>query len=195
MMDVHLIRHGKTKANEQKLYYGQTDIPLLETGIEELVSLKNQGIYPPPAAMFFTSGLLRTEQTIDILYGNVARIAVPGMAEYHFGLFEMKSYEELKEREDYQAWITDETGVVSCPGGESKKQFKRRIIEGYAYVLSKILQTGSNSAFVSCHGGTICCIMEFLMPGQKNFYEWQPQPARGYTLTYISEWFQGYVKI
>ena len=195
MMEIHLIRHGKTLANEKKLYCGKTDLPLSEIGKEELISLINQGIYPPPADMFFTSGLLRADQTLDVIYGNVGRITVPDIAEYHFGLFDMKSYEELKEQDDYQAWITDETGVVSCPGGESKIQFEKRIIEGYTCILDKLLQAGSNSAFVSCHGGTITCIMEYLMPGQKNFYEWQPQPGRGYTLYYVSEQFQGYVII
>ena len=195
MMDIHLIRHGKTKANEQKRYCGKTDLPLSEAGQEELISLINQGIYPPPADMFFTSGLLRTELTLDVLYGNVGRIAVPDIAEYHFGLFEMKSFDELKDQDDFRAWVADEAGVVPCPGGESKKQFKKRIIEGYARILGKVTQAGSNSAFVSCHGGTINCIMEYLMPGQKNFYEWQPQPGRGYTLYYVSEQFQGYVII
>ena len=195
MMEIHLIRHGKTKANEQKLYCGNTDLPLSATGEDELILLKNQGIYPTLADMFFTSVLLRTEQTLDILFGNVDRIAVPGIAEYHFGLFEMKSCEELKEQDDYQAWITDEAGVVSCPGGESKQQFSKRVIEGYSSILDKALQSGGNSALVSCHGGTITCIMEHLMPGQKNFYEWKPQPGRGYTLAYISGQFQGYVKI
>ena len=194
-MEIHLIRHGKTLANEKKLYCGQTDLPLSETGREDIISLKNQRTYPPPAEIFFTSGLLRAEQTLEILYGNVGRITVPDIAEYHFGLFEMKSYEELKERNDYQAWITDEAGGVSCPGGASKQQFTERIIEGYAGILDKALQAGNNSVFISCHGGTITCVMEHLMPGQKNFYEWQPQPGRGYTLTYISGQFQGYAKI
>ena len=194
-MEIHLIRHGKTLANEKKLYCGQTDLPLSGTGREELISLKKQRTYPPPADMFFTSGLLRTEQTLTIIYGDCLRKPLPELAEFHFGLFEMKSYEELKEQDDYRAWITDEAGAASCPGGEGKKQFEKRIIEGYAGILDKVLQSGSNSAFVSCHGGTITCIMEHLMPGQKNFYEWQPQPGRGYTLMYISERFQGHVRI
>lgn len=194
-MELCLIRHGRTEANEKKLYCGHTDLPLSEGGKEELIALKKQSIYPLPVGMFFASGLLRTEQTIDILYGNVGRIAVPDIVEYHFGLFEMKSYEELKERDDYQAWITDETGVVPCPGGESKQQVEKRVIEGYTCILDKALQAGSNSAFVSCHGGTIACIMEYLCPKSKNFFGWQPQPGRGYALSYISERFQGYTKI
>ena len=191
-MEIHLIRHGKTLANEKNLYYGQTDLPLSENGAEELVLLKNQGIYPASADMFFTSGLLRTEQTIDIIYGKVGRTRVPGIAEYNFGLFEMKSHDELKDREDYQAWLSDETYETECPGGESRNRFIRRVIEGYSGLLSMVIRSASVSAFVSCHGGTIVRVMEHLQPDMNNFYNWLPQPGRGYTLIYAEGRFCKY---
>jgi len=186
MMELHLVRHGRTFANEKWLYCGQTDVPLTESGKAELITLKNQGIYPPPADMFFTSGLCRAEQTVDAIYGSVLRTPIPDIAEYNFGVFEMKSHEELKERENYQAWITDETGTVPCPGGESKVQFNKRILGGYSHILNSALHSGCNSVFVLSHGGTIACIMEFLRPKIKNIYEWLPQSGRGYSLSYIS---------
>jgi len=190
-MEITLIRHGKTIANEKKLYCGQTDLPLSENGAEEIAVLKNQGIYPC-ADMFFTSGLLRCEQTLDIIYGKVQRKAIPDIAEFKFGLFEMKSYEEMKEQDDYQAWITDETGEYQCPQGESRNQFEKRVIDGFSNIVSAIWQ---NSAVAVCHGGTIACIMEYLYPNQKNFYEWQTQPGRGYTLIYLSGELNAYKKI
>lgn len=185
-MEIHLIRHGKTTANEKRLYCGRTDLPLSESGAEEILLLKNQGIYPS-ADMFFTSGLLRTEQTLDIIYGKVNKKVVPDIAEYKFGRFEMKSYEELKEQSDYQTWITDETGDFQCPDGESKKQFDNRVKKGYDRIINEIQQNKCDSAFVSCHGGVIACIMEYLFPNTQNFYEWQPKPGHGYTLVYGSE--------
>lgn len=181
-MEIHLIRHGRTLANEKKLYCGQTDLPLSESGIEEIMVLKDLGIYPA-ADRFFTSGLLRTEQTIDIIYGDVHRNAIPYIAEYKFGSFEMKSYEELKDREDYQAWITDETGDYQCPRGESKKQFEKRVTEGFTRILN-IINFENCSAVAACHGGVVACIMEYLYPNAQNFYEWQPEPGHGYTLVY-----------
>ena len=183
---IHLIRHGKTIANEKRLYCGQTDLPLSEKGADEIMLLKNEGTYPA-ADMFFTSGLLRTEQIVDIIYGKVHKKAIPDISEYKFGVFEMKSYEELKEQEDYQAWITDETGDFQCPNGESKNQFNKRIVNGFNNILEEVRQIENCSAFVSCHGGTIACIMEYLYPNTQNFYEWQPKPGRGYTLTYVSD--------
>jgi alpha-ribazole phosphatase len=107
----------------------------------------------------------------------------------------MKSYEELKGQSDYQAWITDETGDYQCPGGESKNQFEKRVINGFNGILNEVRQVGGCSAFVSCHGGTIACIMEYLYPNQQNFYEWQSKPGHGYTLSYVSERLHIYKKI
>jgi alpha-ribazole phosphatase len=180
-----MLRHGHTEANEKKLYCGQTDLPLSENGIKEIESLKNQNIYPEKPDIFFTSGLLRTLQTIDIIYGaDVKSTAEPLISEYKFGRFEMKSYEELKENADYQAWIMDDAGNVECPGGESKNQFNDRIKTGFANILREIRNASVYSAMISCHGGVIVSIMELLNPHTKNFYEWQPKPGRGYTLYY-----------
>ena len=38
-MTIYLIRHGKTEANEKRLYCGSTDLPLSEAGREELRNL------------------------------------------------------------------------------------------------------------------------------------------------------------
>ena len=180
-MKIHLIRHGKTMANEQKLYCGATDIPLSEAGIAELCSLKEQNIYPKSAGVYYTSGFKRTEQTLDLLYGSVQRSALPEFAEFRFGCFEMQSYEMLKGQNDYQMWITDETGLVTCPGGDNKQGFTRRVIDGYIKLTSNA--RNELDSLIVCHGGVIACIMEYLFPDTHNFYEWQPKPGRGYTLT------------
>jgi len=179
-----MIRHGKTAANERRLYCGATDLPLSSGGIAELAELKRQGIYPKRADLFFTSGLARAEQTLDLLYGRVQRMALPKLAEFNFGAFEMQSHETLKERGDYQAWISDESGALPCPGGESRQAFARRVAEGYGLLLEH-MQDGKDLLVVS-HGGAIACIMEHLFPGERNFYEWQPMPGRGHALVYAS---------
>jgi alpha-ribazole phosphatase len=192
---IHLIRHGETAANEKKLYCGRTDLPLTVKGIEEIAALKKQGVYPPPADMFFTSGLLRTEQTLEVIYGNVDRERVPGVAEFDFGLFEMKAYDELKDLEEYRIWAEDKTGDVECPGGESKNRFAGRVIESCAFIAETVLQAGSASATVLCHGGVIACIMEHYCPNKKTYYEWLPRPGRGYSLNYTEERFHEFYNI
>ncbi|MCL2377753.1 MAG: histidine phosphatase family protein [Defluviitaleaceae bacterium] len=191
-MKLHLVRHGKTIANQQRLYCGHTDLPLSESGISELLDLKNQNIYPKQADIYITSGLQRTEQTLDLLYGPVERAVMPQLMEYGFGSFEMKSHNDLDGNADYQAWIDDQTGQFACPGGESKQVFSRRVSKGLVVLLAKARKV---SVLAVCHGGVITYIMEELFPGKHNFYEWQPQPGRGYTLTVAPDGDVTYTKI
>jgi len=198
-IEIYLLRHGLTEANEKKLYCGKTDLPLSENGVKEILALKSQNIYPENPDIFFTSGLLRTSQTINLIYGDVETIIEPLIQEYNFGIFEMKSYEQLKDDEIYQKWITDQyvgddahgvpkfnhnPGDFACPGGENTKQFNERVKKGYINILNIIKQSKICSAVISCHGGVIVNILENLMPNVKNFYEWQPKAGRGYILVY-----------
>ena len=68
-----LIRHGITEGNKKRWFYGAADIPLSQEGREELIEQKTDGLYPdvPDGAQFVTSGLVRTEETLELLYGNV----------------------------------------------------------------------------------------------------------------------------
>jgi len=99
----------------------------------------------------------------------------------------------LKEHNNYQAWITDETGLVSCPGGDNKTGFTRRVINGYESLTEN--ETLGNDLLLVCHGGVIVRVMEHLFPNTRDFYEWHPKPGRGYTITYTSSGLQSYKNI
>ncbi|MBS5939592.1 histidine phosphatase family protein [Clostridium sp.] len=178
-LNLYLLRHGKTLANENKLYCGFTDLPLSEKGREELALLKEKISYPE-AGKYFTSGALRANETIGILYGNKEFEEVKGLFEYNFGDFEMKSYEELKDNKDYINWITDESLNFKCPGGESKAEYRKRIKEEFISFIKKIKD--DNSVLLISHGGTIGTILEEFYDSSKSFYEWQPSYGRGYKL-------------
>ncbi|MCL2140426.1 MAG: histidine phosphatase family protein [Dehalococcoidia bacterium] len=184
MNEIVLLRHGKTQATEKQFYCGQTDLPLSESGKEELCLLRRQNIYPPSVDKFFSSGLLRAEQTIDVLYGKVERVALPDLKEYNFGHFEMKGHLELSEQDDYQAWINDSLGTVSCPGGESRNEVRSRVAKGYAKLLESVLAVEKQLVLAVCHGGTIAVIMDLIRPNTDNFAKWLPAPGRGYWLQY-----------
>ena len=66
-MTIYLIRHGKTEANEKHLYCGSTDLPLSKAGKEAL-----QGVhYDIKNVRFITSGMKRTNETLQMLFGDV----------------------------------------------------------------------------------------------------------------------------
>lgn len=187
-----LIRHGITEGNQRRLYYGHSDIPLSDEGRDELEELADSGLYPDSEnASFYTTGLLRTEQTLKIIYGDRPHEVIEELKEINFGRFEMMSYEELKDRDDYQTWIGGDMTKDGPPEGESIGQFAARIKEGFDELMKrhqlKVLSLRHKAedalSVAVCHGGSISVIMEILYPGVKdNFYQWIPDPGHGYIL-------------
>lgn len=180
MMRIVLLRHGRTEGNERMLYYGSTDVPLSLGGREELHTLRAAGGYPDIAGMrVYTSGMRRTEETLDILYGAVPHAAVPAMRELDFGDFEMHTYEELKDDPRFVAWCQGDNERNVTPGGESGEQADRRALAGF----EELLRRGEDFLLV-CHAGPISAIMSRLFPRkEKNRFYWLPDNGRGYLLT------------
>ena len=170
-MTIYLIRHGKTEANEKHLYCGSTDLSLSIAGKEELCKLE----YDIKNVCFLTSGMKRTNETLQILFGDVSYKEEPRFREVDFGDFEMHSYEQLKGREDYQTWLTGDNERNVPPNGESGEQMKVRALEALAEI--------KMDTCIVTHGGVIAAVMESLFPKEgKNRYEWQPKPGRGYCI-------------
>ena len=176
MGDIYLIRHGRTEANEKWLYCGATDLSLSEAGAETLKEIHYE---VPKDCLYITSGMKRTEQTLGILFGEVEHQIDERFKEVNFGIFEMKSYESLKEDAIYQAWISGDNEKNVPPEGESGEQMKKRVLEGL-----QTLQKETKSVVLVTHGGVIAAIMEHLFAAEnKNRYEWQPRPGHGYLIS------------
>ena len=170
-MTIYLIRHGKTEANEKHLYCGSTDLSLSVAGREELQNIR----YDIKNVRFITSGMKRTNETLQMLFGDVPYEVEPRFREVDFGIFEMHSYDQLKDTEEYQAWLAGDNEINVPPKGESGEQMKARVLEA----LSEI----KDDTCVITHGGVIASIMEYLFPNEgKNRYQWQPKPGRGYAI-------------
>lgn len=170
-MTIYLIRHGKTEANEKWLYCGSTDLPLSEKGRKELSQLH----YEIKNARFLTSGMKRTDETLQILFGDVPYETDPRFREIDFGIFEMHSYDELKDTPAYQAWITGDNQANLPPEGESGSQMKQRVLAAFSEI--------REDTCIITHGGVIAAIMEHLFPSEnKTRYEWQPKNGCGYML-------------
>ena len=170
-MTIYLIRHGKTEANEKRLYCGSTDISLSEKGREELRRI----CYDIKIVRFLTSGMKRTNESLKILFGDVPFKEDPRFREVDFGIFEMHSYSELKDNPDYQAWCTGDNEANVPPNGESGLQMKQRVLEAFLEI--------KEDTVIVCHGGVIAAIMEHLFPEEnKTRYDWQPNNGFGYVI-------------
>ena len=175
-MTIYLIRHGKTEANEKHLYCGSTDLSLSDAGKEELRHLH----YEINNVRFLTSGMKRTNETLKLLFGDVPYEVDSRFREVDFGIFEMHSYEELKDTLEYQTWLTGDNEANIPPRGESGLQMKARVLQAFSEI--------KEDTCIITHGGVIAAIMEYLFPGEgKNRYEWQPKPGHGYCIVKNSD--------
>ena len=174
-MKITLVRHGMTAANERRLYCGSSDISLSSNGVEQLKCIHYA---LPDGVRFITSGMRRCDETLMLLFGNVAREVVPDFREIDFGAFELKSYDQLKDDPAYQAWISGDNEKNTPPRGESGEQMARRVLAAF----DKVVSDGRDAVIVT-HGGVIAAIMAFLFPGEGlSRYGWQPVPGHGYVL-------------
>lgn len=174
-MMLYLIRHGRTEANERWLYCGSTDLPLSEDGVERIKKCEKNY---PFAQDYYTSGMNRTEQTLQLLYGNVPHTAVHALREMDFGDFEMHAYNELKTDARYLEWIDGDNFSKCCPNGESGAQMTARVLPAF-----RIIAERGRDAVIVTHGGVIAAIMQELFPEEnKNRYDWQPAAAEGYAV-------------
>ncbi len=197
-----LIRHGITEGNEMHMYYGSTDVSLSERGKHLLEKQRDEGLYPiSETAQFYTTGMLRTEQTLRIVYGDREHGVIEDLRELDFGEFEMHTYEELNSVPEYQKWITAEDSGKAPPGGESIDSFTKRIRRGFdeltvrneLYMLKLRNHRKEAMTICICHGGVISGIMDYIWPGEyKNFFEWIPDPGHGYVLLVEDGSFTGY---
>ena len=179
MRKILLLRHGRTRANDEWLYCGSTDLPLSDRGKEELAAMRQTLDWPDiKGVRVYTSGMRRTEETLSALYGDIPHEIIPGLREMSFGDFEMHSYEQLKDDPVYREWCSGDNERNVTPGGESGEQMTRRVIEAFNVLLSR----GEDFA-VFTHGGPIAALMEFIFPEEgKNRFQWQPGNGCGYLL-------------
>ena len=222
---IHFIRHGITEGIVNRWYYGETDLPLIDEGILQLNKFRDEGIYPSSeSAACYTSGMLRANQTFEVLFGHSNYQVISDLREMNFGSWECKTFDELKALEGFDLWINDKSGTFTFPGGDSSVSFQERVSKGLDELLKRHFLRGcparvtedsedagnpedagkpedaeereENSAIVVCHGGVIasCMCMRRGEP-TKAFWDWIPGPGRGYTVYFEGEKASGYEKI
>ena len=181
MQTIYLIHHGATLATQQNLYCGKSDLPLCPEGVDSLHKSAAKGGWPDPAGKrIITSGMQRTEQTLEALFGTLPHETDPAFREIDYGAFELQSYAQLKEREDYQAWASGDTARSRCPGGESGEDVAARVRPAF----DALLQDGRDTILIT-HGGVLAAIMTDLYPdSMAGRFEWQREPGQGWAVTF-----------
>jgi uncharacterized phosphatase len=114
-----LLRHGQTDWNINFLLQGVTDIPMNQTGIEQ-VKLAAKAIRAEDWDVVLTSPLSRARQTAEIIasqHGYTEIIEQELLIERSFGEAEGLSHEQ---------WRAKYSNLDMIPGGESRTQLAER---------------------------------------------------------------------
>ncbi|WP_158735291.1 histidine phosphatase family protein [Alteribacillus sp. YIM 98480] len=143
---VYFLRHGMTSSNFHKQYCGWSNPPLLKSEVERLKCYAWRVLVDE----VWCSDLLRAVHTADLLFPNASLRSIKSLREIHFGDFEGKTYKELKENSEYQAWLEDFFHTAP-KNGESLTAFRKRIQYGW----EKVTQSKQKSIAVVTHSGWI----------------------------------------
>lgn len=180
---ITLFRHGLTEGNKQKVYMGWNDSPLCE---ETVCQLSSYNLHSEAYDLFISSDLQRCLQTMKLLFPNIVPETIAEFREMHFGSFQGKSYENLKNDENYQLWLKD-YHTYSPPKGESFQQFSNRIKIGWEKVVNQVLSKRARHPFIVTHGGVIKYLLSQYAPVEKEFWDWKISHGHGYELRFQLE--------
>lgn len=177
-LELTLIRHGLTASNEAHKYLGRTDEGLSAEGRRRLQADGRLGKIP--ADVLFSGPMRRCRETAELLFGGRDYLLLPEWTEIDFGDFEGKSYGELLENPDYQAWL-DSGGRLPFPGGESRERFIERTMRGYERLLvllgrqeaarAAAARAGTVRVAAVVHGGTVMALGSALFNG--DYFDYQ----------------------
>lgn len=179
-MRLELIRHGETALQKEHRYQGVTDASLSQEGREKL----RPAAYVP--ARVIVTPLQRTRETAELLFPGVPQLVIPELQEMNFGSFEGKNYLEMEHDPAYRAWV-DGMCLGRCPGGESKKEYVRRVAAAFAALIDRALAEQWRDCIIVAHGGTQMALLEQFATEKKDYYAWQLPCGHGYCLD-VSHW-------
>jgi alpha-ribazole phosphatase len=175
---IALFRHGLTVENKRKAYLGWNDSPLCPETKELSITRRYE--------YYFSSDLQRCISTVQLLFPNTNPFLIEELREMHFGKWEGKTYDELKNDLFYQLWLSDPFHICP-PKGESFHQFTKRVQAGWKRVIQEILSQSIQRCGVMTHGGVIRYLLSELAPEQKAFWSWQTPHDQGFELIFDKE--------
>lgn len=175
---IALFRHGLTEENKRKSYLGWTDSPLCA----EALKLATTSRYDH----YFSSDLNRCITTAELLFPNAKLTLLKEFREMNFGIWERKTYEDLKAIPRYREWIANPFEHFP-PEGESFQQFSRRIQTGWEKITRELVSHCFHSCAVVTHGGVLKYLLMKYAPERKDFWQWRVPHGHGLELVFDRE--------
>ena len=154
---IYFVRHGQTKANKERLLFGQLDWDLNNEGIKQSKQAASK-LSKIKADYIISSPLKRALHTANIIavavgFKPTAIIIDRNLIEKSEGSWEGKSYWQIRKDDPkgYKQWLKD-TFRNRPPKGESVLDLDRRVKKFYKTVLKKY---NNKKIIVVCHSGPI----------------------------------------
>lgn len=154
-MKVYLLRHGETEGNVKGAFFGVSETPLSQKGIQQAKDVYHR-LKSEDIDQVLVSPLSRAQETSQ--YAGFSQYEViDNLREMNFGAFEGLTYKEIEatHKEETSLWIKEGYDYV-FPKGESLEGFYKRVVDTYKKILNKY--RGKNLLIVA-HGGVIRSIL------------------------------------
>ncbi|MCL1847676.1 MAG: histidine phosphatase family protein [Coriobacteriia bacterium] len=189
-MELYIIRHGRTRANELNLYVGRTDHPLSEGGIQQAQQYAQATPYPQVDRVY-VSPLARARQTAAILFPQAEQLVVEGFIEMDFGDFEGLHSDDLQGNPHFVPW-QETKQAPSYPNGESGADFNARVQTALSELIAQAFEAGEERLVVVTHEGVGMTIMANRARPKLPFYRWVFSNCEGYRIQVEkADWDQG----
>lgn len=160
-MKIYVVRHGKTKWNQEKRMQGIKNSDLIGVGIEEAKKL-GEYLKDVEFEKVWTSPLGRCLETTGHVVGDRSLDVekLDGLHEFNFGEFEGKTIDEIEKKypeENYNLWNKPEAYVPV--GGEDFEDLFKRVGASFNEIVKK--SKGGNTLVVT-HGVYISALLAMI---------------------------------
>ena len=149
-----LVRHGNTKLNNAKRFWGQTDVELSTDGIRQAEKLRER-LSAEKIDAAYSSTLSRTQLTAEII-ASIHKLGVTALTELmeiNFGFIEGLTFEEVSHLHPEIADVMSKWAIKpKFPGGESLENLDKRV-QKFLKVLQK--HKPEETILIVAHAGTL----------------------------------------
>lgn len=183
MSKVYLVRHGQTAWNVGEIFRGRANIPLDETGKQE-VHLAGEALKDETLHAIYSSPLSRSIETAENIakFHDIPVTPFDAIIDISYGEWEGLENQEVKEKypELHSLWHR-EPHKIKFPGGESLEEVRIRTMTGLEGLL---LQHKDENFVLVAHrvpNKVICCALL----GLDNSHFWRIQQDTASTNLFI----------
>lgn len=177
-MKLLLVRHCETIANQKKLWEGEGNSDLNETGIKQAKKLgellKDYEIHTTYCSP--KSRCIQTANWLKNINSSIKDIKiVDNLVETDFGDWEGKDFKTIQQEfpKEAEKFIKNHNNF-KFPNGESYKQFFKRCKSCISYIIKKTDK--ESTVLIVSHAGVIRCIISYLIGlSYEGFYCVNPQ--------------------